>query len=96
MDYAHEVLEKMYAKAKYSIGIIDIHDIDKKEAYTAYRKATVENYEEKYEGLPKLFYSRDFFADFADRHNMDIVITDSNVDGYWNNAFIFNCFMYKR
>lgn len=95
-DYALEVLEKMYAKAKYSIGIIDIHDIDKKEEYTAYRKSTVENYEEKYEGLPKLFYSKDLFADFADRHDMDIVISDSKVEGYWNNDFIFNCFMYKR
>lgn len=95
-DYALEVLEKMYAKAKYSIGIIDIYDIEKKEAFTAYRKATVENYEENYKGLPKLFYSKELFVDFADKHNMDIDITGSTVEGYWNNDFIFNCFLYKK
>lgn len=95
-DYALEVFEKMYAKAVYAIGIIDVYDIDKKEAYTAYRKAAVENYEEKYKDLPKLFYSKKLFLDFADKHGMDIVIKDSMVEGYWNNEFIFNCFMYKK
>lgn len=95
-DYAFEVLEKMYAKARYAIGIIDIHDIDKKEAHDAYRKATVEDYEEKYEGLPKLFYSKSSFYDFAQKHNMDIVIMESKVEGYWNNDFVFNCFLYKK
>lgn len=95
-DYALEVLEKMYAKARYAIGIIDIHDIEKKEAYVTYRKATFENYEENYKDLPKLFYDKSFFSDFAHKHNMDIVITDSTMEGYWNNDFVFNCFLYKK
>lgn len=95
-NYAWDVLEKMYQKSKYSIGLIDIHDIEKKEEFIIYRRKNVENYEERYKNLPKLFYSRRMFIDFAKKHGMDIKFTDSEVDGYWNNEFVFNCYMYKR
>ncbi len=96
IEYAEKVLEKMCIKANYSIGLIDIHDIDKKQAYIDYRNSVVENYAERYANLPKLFYSRTFFSDFAQKHNMEIVFCESTVEGYWNNEFVFNCFLYKR
>lgn len=95
-DYAARVLEIMYAKAKYAIGLIDVHDIEKKDAYTAYRRANIEDYDERYKDLHKLFYSREFFEQFAETHNMDICIQESRVEGYWNNEFVFNCFLYKK
>ena len=94
--YASRVLEIMYEKANKSIGIIDIHDISRKEAFVAYRKKTSEDYEERYQDLPKLFYDRTFFLDFAVKHGMDIKFRQSKVKGYWNNDFVFNCFMWKR
>ena len=94
-DYARAVLEKMYKKTRYSIGIIDVFDSEKESAYIDYRRKTVENFDEKYAGLPKLFYSRDFFTEFAREHNLRIEFCDSTVENYWNNDFIFNCFMYK-
>lgn len=94
-DYARTVLEKMYKKTRYSIGLIDVFDSEKESAYVSYRRKTVENYDEKYADLPKLFYSRDFFTDFAREHNLRIEFCDSTVENYWNNDFIFNCFMYK-
>lgn len=94
-DYARTVLEKMYKKTRYSIGLIDVFDSEKESAYVDYRRKTVENYDEKYADLPKLFYSRDFFTDFAKEHNLRIEFCDSTVENYWNNDFIFNCFMYK-
>ena len=95
-EYAQCVLEKMYKKAEYSIVLIDIHDIEKKEAFKAYRRATIENYDKLYEGLDKFFYDKSFFEKFARSKNMDIVFSDSDVDGYWNNEFVFNCCMYKK
>ena len=92
--YAKEVLEKMYQKATFSIGILDVHDISKKEDFLAYRKKEFEDYEERYQNLPKLFYAREFFEEFARTHGMDILFTESKVKNYWNNDFIFNCYMY--
>lgn len=94
--YALEVLGKMYEKAKDVIGIIDIRDKDKEEEYVSFRKNNIENYEDKYRDLPSLFYSKQFFLDFASRHRADIKFTISEVKGYWNNDFSFNCYIYKR
>ena len=94
-DYARAALEKMYNKTRYSIGLIDVFDSEKEDAYIEYRRKTVENYDEKYADLPKLFYNRNFFMDFAREHGMKIEFCESTVENYWNNDFIFNCFMYK-
>lgn len=93
--YAYAVLEKMYQKTNCTIGIIDIHNIEKKEDFIAYRKRNVADYEERYKNLPKLFYAKQFFMDFAESHGMDIKFTHSNTKGYWNNDYVFHCYMYK-
>lgn len=95
-EYAYGVLEKMYQKTAYSIGLIDIHDAEKEAAFLAYRKKFTPDYEERYKNLPKFFYRKEFFENFAKEHQMDICFTDSHMKGYWNNEFIFNCYMYKK
>lgn len=94
-NYAMMVLEKMYLKAERSIGIIDIHDEEKKNEFLEYRRKSIIDYDEKYKNLPKLFYSKGFFADFAKKHSMEIKFVNSNMDGYWNNEFVFHCYLYK-
>ena len=94
VKYAENVLEKMLKKARQSIGILDIHDIEKKEAFMEYRINNTPDYKERYKDLPKLFYRKEFFQEFANKHNLKIVFEKSTVEGYWNNEFIFNCFMY--
>lgn len=94
--YAKQVLEKMLQKCNRSIGILDIHDIEQKEKFINYRKKITVNYEELYKGLDKLFYSKQFFLDFAERHQLDIKFCQSNMEGYWNNSFVFHCFLIKK
>ncbi len=55
----------------------------------------IEDYDKKYEGLPKLFHDKKFFEEFAQKHNMRIEFSDLCVPGYWNNDFVFNCCMYS-
>lgn len=94
--YAGIVLDKMLEKANHSIGLIDIHDIEKKEAFIAYRRKTVENYDERYKGLHKHFYCREFFANWADENKLSIEFHDSNMEGYWNGEFVFDVYFYKK
>lgn len=94
-DYTKKVLEIMCQKANYSIGLIDVHNIEKKDDFIAFRRKTIENYDEKYADLNKLFYSKELFSDFAQKHNLKIEFSESSVENYWNNEFVFNCFMYK-
>ncbi len=94
-SYAENVLERMLVKANSCIGILDVHDENKKEAFLSYRKANVPDYEDRYKNLPKLFYHKDFFSDFAAKHHLRIDFRESKMQGYWNNEFVFHCFMYK-
>ena len=94
--YAKTVLDNMLMKSEKSLALIDIHDIEKKNAFTEYRRKTVENYDEKYKDLHKFFYRREFFSKWAADNNLDIEFYDSDIDGYWNNQFVFDVYFYKK
>lgn len=95
-DYAEQVMKLMLEKTNYSIGILDLFDAEEEEKFLTYRRKYIENYDEKYKGLGKLFVSRNFFSRFAKQENLNITFTQTNLAGYWNNEFIFNVFMYKK
>lgn len=94
--YAEIVLEKMASKASYAIGILDIPDVAKREDYYAYRKRLIPDFETRYQGLPRQFYSKSFFETFAHKHNMDVEIYPMTMENYWNSKFNFDCYLYKR
>jgi trans-aconitate methyltransferase len=96
LNYAYTVLEKMFYKANNAVFIQEIYDFDKEKNFIEYRTQNVEDYENKYKNLPKLFYPKKFFVDFAEKHNMCIEIVNSNMKNYWNYPFIFDCYMYKK
>ena len=93
-SYAEQVLKKMLEKTRKSIGLVDIFDQDKKVDFIKFRYDNIKDYEERYKNLPKLFYTKKFFIDFAHKNNVDIYFNNYDVEGYWNNCFSFNCFMY--
>lgn len=95
-EYAENVLKTMCRKARNAIALFDIHDLEKKDAFIAYRKAEVADYEERYRNLPKLFYSRAFFADFAKKNGLSIEFVEYSMEGYWNNEFVFHLILSKQ
>ena len=94
--YAETVLEKMCQKARYSIGVLDIADVEKREAYLQYRRQSIPDYEERYKGLPRLFFDKAFFTAFAHRHDLKIEFSPVELENYWNSQFYFDCYLYKR
>ena len=86
----------MIKKAIYSVGILNVHDIEKKEAFLAYRRKHIPDYDKRYENLDKLFLSKDLFAGYARKDSLDIIFTETDLKGYWNDDFVFNVFLYKR
>ena len=94
--YAERVLTRMLAKSRNAVGIMGLHDIEKKEDYLAFRRANILNYDELYKDLDRYFYTRQFFEDYAATHNLRIVFPQMILRGYWNDEFIFNVFMYRK
>jgi 2-polyprenyl-3-methyl-5-hydroxy-6-metoxy-1,4-benzoquinol methylase len=95
-EYAEVVLEKMYEKCNNSIAILDIFDINLKEEFIKYRKSIIEDYDEKYKNLDKLFFGKEFFIKFAEVHNMDIKFGKADIKNYYNDKFVFDCYLYKK
>ena len=95
-DYATRVLERMLAKSRHAIGITELHDRAKRQDYLAFRRANIPNYDERYEGLGRLFFRREFFEEFAARYDLRLVFPNLEMANYWNTPFIFTCFMYRK
>lgn len=93
--YARKVLDKMYKKSTGLIALLDIHDLEKESAYYRYRKETIPNFEELYEGLPKLFYPKSFFEKFAKDKGMQVKFIKTEIPEYWNNDYVYSCYLYK-
>lgn len=93
--YAETVLEKMLQKARYSLGILEVADAAKADAYTAYRRELIPNYDERYKDLPRQFYCTAFFEEFAQKHGLGIEIVPMTIKDYWNSRFYFDCYLYK-
>ena len=95
-DYARRVLTRMLEKSRGALGLLEVHDIEKEDAYHAFLRASIPDYDERYKGLDKLFYPRAFFEDFARKHDLTVTFPTVDMPGYWNTPFIFNCFMYRK
>ena len=95
-NYAKKVLYKMYNKAENVIAVLDIFDINKKDEFITYRKKIIEDYDQKYKDLNKLFFSKEFFIKFAEDNNMDIKFGKADIEKYYNDKFVFDCYLYKK
>lgn len=95
VQYGMQVFEKMYEKAEKVVVIKDVYDLEKKDACMAVRRASVENYDERYKGLEKTFYSRDSFVKFAKEKNCKYSIVEPQNKHYWNNDFTFDFYLFK-
>lgn len=93
-EYAEDVLGKMLLKSKKIVYISEIHDITLREEWLEYRRQSMENYDQVYEGLDKMFYSKDWILDIAKKHNRQVIFTKSDNPEYWNSRYIFNCFIF--
>jgi hypothetical protein len=95
-EYAAAVLDKMLQKARYSVAVLGVHDEEKKEEYVEYRRNKIENYDVLYKGLTKKFFPKNFFIRYAQANHLEIAIENSCLDGYWNQPFVYDVYLYKK
>lgn len=94
-EYGMRVLEKMWEKANKIVVITEIHDEEKKEEHLNFRRQCVENYDEKYKGLDKTFYTKEMFQKFAEKTGAECRIVKPGNELYWNNKYVFDCYLIK-
>ena len=94
LDYAETVLRKMLLKANKLVYIGELHDSSMKEKWLESRRKSMENYDKIYEGLPKMFYSREWISHIAEDYNKKTCFTTWDNQEYWNSKYLFNCYIY--
>lgn len=93
LEYAESVLRKMIEKSKKLTYLGEIHNAEFEQELMDKRKKTIENYEEKYKGLSKLFYEKSWIEKIAQEYGKRVYFTDVNNTDYINGKYIFNCYI---
>lgn len=93
-EYAYKVVKLMLKKANYSIAILDVYDIDKRDEFIQYRKSNTNDYDMKYSKTKHLFLSKKRFEEIADDDNCKVFFSNSELPGYWNSAFTYDVYIY--
>lgn len=93
INYAETVLEKMIHKSRKVTYLSEIHDVTLKDEWLEYRRSSMENYDQIYEGLDKTFYSKEWITDIARRNYKKVIFSKGNNPEYWNSKYVFHCFI---
>lgn len=94
LDYAEEVLRKMICKSKHVTYLGEIHDESKKEEWLENRRRNMQNYDELYEGLGRMFYQKEWLERIAADYGKQVLYTAVQNDEYWSSKYIYNCYIY--
>ncbi len=84
LNYAKQVIDLMLAKARSKVVILEIPDIDYREQLELLRRDAlgVEEYEEKYAGLPHTYYPREWFLNQLARDGCGDQIVNGFIPNY--------------
>ena len=99
LDYARTVVERMAAKARRAVAILDVPDLARQDRALAIRRGTLGDaaYEEKYRGLDHLYYDKGWLADTLRGCGLARTrVEDQAIPGYANAAYRFNVFGWKE
>ena len=93
LEYAEIVLRKMICKAKKLVYLGEIHDKKFEQELLDYRRRTIENYDEKYAGLNKLFFEKEWIEKIASEYGKKVKYSYIDNPEYINGKYEFNCFI---
>jgi cyclopropane fatty-acyl-phospholipid synthase-like methyltransferase len=96
-DYASVVLARMVKKAKNTVAIMEIPDLQTRQESENIRRGALSQgeYEEKYAGLEHTYYERSWFEKQAVAHGCSCEIFDGCVPNYAQNRFRFGVLLKK-
>ncbi len=94
VDYAETVLNKMLTKASKVVMLGGVHDPDRKEEWLAYRKSLFDDYDARYEGLDKLFLSKEWIKTIAAKFGKHVTFKENGSDVYWNSRYSYDAYLY--
>ena len=93
-EYAETVLRKMIEKANKLTYLGEIHNKKYEDELIQHRRKTIENYDEKYKGLNKLFLHKEWITDIAKDYGKRVIFTDVDNPEYLNGKYEYNAYIF--
>jgi len=88
-DYAEKTILKMLEKSNKTVSIYELPDADYEFHCESMRRETTPNYDTDYKGLKHFYYEKQWFIDFAKKHNLHLTIFDQCIPNYENSKYRF-------
>lgn len=97
IDYAKNVLEKMFLISNRVISITGLPNFDLKLESETFRRGLLseDEYKIKYKGLDILYFNKEWFSKLADLNNYNCIFTNHTMPGFAQNDFRFDCILQK-
>lgn len=98
LEYAEAVLDKMIEKSNRKVAILEVPNLALKEESEDKRRGDlgIEEYKVKYKSLSHLYYSKEWFIQYALKKRIRIEIKDQSIENYGNNKYRYNIFITKE
>ena len=97
LEYAREVVRKMFQKARKCVLVLDVLDEEKQASDIAYKKqAYGKDYEAFYGSLKHLYYPKEMFREIAEEFGFSCLIEEQSIDNYPNSEFRFNVIAHRQ
>ncbi len=94
LEYAECVLAGMIEKSKKITYLGGVHNAEYEKDLMEYRRKTIEDYDSRYEGLSKLFFSKEWVEEIAGRYGKKVIFTETDNPEYINGKYLFNCYIF--
>lgn len=94
LEYAENILNKMIEKSNNVVYLSELHDTELREEWLKYRRNSMENYDQIYDGLDKMFYSKSWLTQIAKKNGKQTYYFKTENPEYWNSKYVFNCFIF--
>ena len=92
-EYAETVLRKMIEKTKRITYLGEIHNKLYENDLMEFRRRTIDNYEERYKGLNKLFLDKGWIESIAKDYGKKVIFTEVDNPEYLNGKYEYNCYI---
>ena len=80
----------MISKSNLTVAVLGIYDKDKELELMNHKRSIIPDYDKKYEGLPKQFYSKEWFEKISREYEKNVSFSKPNNPEYWNSEYQFN------
>ena len=83
----------MIKKSNLMTVVLGVYDKALEQEMMDFRRSQIPDYDKRYEGLPKMFYSKELFEEIAGEYGKTVSFSKPDNPEYWNAGYQYDVFV---